>query len=107
MKNLIIILIVIGSGFSIVSKPTEEALEKQIYSQILSDVKSTKTDDSDGILNNIVNFSCNLFPDKCAEQIYNTKVTIKMKDNILYKMADVKIDDEYLTCIGIFNTWKC
>ncbi len=107
MKSLIIILIVLGSGFSIISKPTNDALEKQIYSQILSDVKSTKTEDNEGILNSIVSFSCNLFPDKCAQQIYDSKVTIEMKDDILYKMANVKIDDEHLTCIGIFNTWKC
>ena len=107
MKSLIIILIVLVSGFSIISKPTEEALEKQIYSQILSDIKSTKTGDNEGILNNIVNFSCGLFPDKCARQLYDSTVTIEMKDNILYKMANVKIDGEHLTCIGIFNTWKC
>lgn len=106
MKSLII-LIVIGCGFSILSKPTKEVLENQIYSQILSDIKSTKTEDNESIVSNIINFSCNLFPDKCAQQIYDSKVTIEIKDNILYKMADVKIDDEYLTCIGIFNTWKC
>ena len=107
MKSFIIILIIIGSGFAIISKPTEEALEKQIYSKILSDVKSTKTDDNEGIVNSIINLSCNLFPDKCAEQIYDANVTIDMTDNILFKIANVKIDDEQLTCLGIFNTWKC
>jgi len=107
MRNILVILIIIGCGFAIMSKPTDDVLEKQIYSKILSDVKSTKINDGKGILNRLVNFSCNLFPDKCAQQLYDSKVTINIKDNMLYKMANVKIDDEELTCIGVFNTWKC
>ncbi|MDQ7089716.1 MAG: hypothetical protein Q9M50_03615 [Methylococcales bacterium] len=107
MNKLIIILIVIGCGFSILSKPTDEVLEKQIFSQILSEVKSPKTDANNGIVDSFINFSCNLFPNKCAQQIYDTSVTIEIEDNILFKTANVKIGDKNQSCIGIINTWKC
>lgn len=105
--GFLLLLLALAAGFAVVSKPSQEALEKQIHAEILFDAKEMKVGEDDDFLSGTMKLACRMAPEDCARQIFNTMVKFRVEDQIVLRIAEVTIQDERRTCYGFYNTWKC
>ncbi|GAB6044064.1 hypothetical protein JCM17961_47480 [Endothiovibrio diazotrophicus] len=104
---IVVLLVVVVCGFAVMTKPSDDDLRRQIYSQILAEAKQLKVENNDNLFSGVMKFACRLSPDECARQIYNTMVTINVDDKVVFKKARVNVAESQSECVGFFNTWKC
>ena len=102
----VITLIIIVSGFAIMSKPRDGDLKKQISSKIILGVESLKIESDDNFLSGSVKALCRINSEKCAKLI-NDSMVIQTSDMFLYKGGHITVFGTEILCLGIFNTWKC